>query len=158
MERIGGFAMPNRDVHISVGALVGAGYAAYHASEFPPTQLLIETAGGAVGGALGGALPDAIDVPTSPRHRAAAHSMGLTGTAGYFLNEQLPAWQGSLRNQGQHYAQLRVASSASLPRVGYGILEFLCYLLSGLLAGLLAGYASHLALDSLTPSSLPILC
>jgi hypothetical protein len=28
----------------------------------------------------------------------------------------------------------------------------------GLVGGLLAGYASHLALDSLTPSSLPILC
>jgi hypothetical protein len=150
--------MPNRDVHLPAGAIVGAGYAAYHAWEFPPVQLLVETAGGAVGGAMGGALPDAIDVSTSPRHRAAAHSMGLTGAVGYFLNERLPEWQAGLRSQGQHYAQLRVASPALLPQVGYGILEFLCYLLSGLLAGLLAGYASHLALDSLTPSSLPILC
>jgi len=150
--------MPNRNVHLRAGAIAGAGYAAYHAWELPLVQLLVETAGGAVGGAMGGALPDAIDLPTSPRHRAAAHSMGLTGTVGYFMNEQLPEWQAGLRHQGQHYAQLRAASPALLPRVSYGILEFLCYLLSGLFAGLLAGYASHLALDSLTPSSLPVLC
>ena len=113
--------------------------------------------GGVVGGVAGGALPDAIDVPTCPRHRSAANSMGITGTVGYFLNEQLPDWQ-VRRNRGQHYAQLRDASPALLPQIGYGILEFLCYLLSGVLAGLLAGYASHLALDSLTPSSLPVLC
>jgi hypothetical protein len=84
--------------------------------------------------------------------------MSLTGSIGYFLNEQLPEWQASLRNQGLHYAQLRIASPSLLPQIGYGILEFLCYFLSGALARLLAGYASHLALDSLTPSSLPILC
>ena len=84
--------------------------------------------------------------------------MSITGGIGYFLNEQLPEWQKSLRNQGHHYAQLRAASPSLLPQIGYGILEFLCYFLSGALAGLLAGYASHLALDSLTPSSLPILC
>jgi len=150
--------MPNRSVHVRSSAIAGGGYAACHARGLPPIQLLVETAGGVVGGAAGGALPDAIDEPISPRHRAAAHSMGVTGTVGYFLNEQLPEWQAGLRNQGQHYANLRADSSALLRRVGYGILEILCYLLSGALAGLLAGYALHLALDSLTPSSLPILC
>ena len=100
----------------------------------------------------------AAGLPTYPRHRTAAHSTGITGTVGYFLNEQLPDWQVSLRDRGQHCAQLRAASPALLPQIGYGILEFLCYLLSGVFGGLLAGYASRLALDSLTPSPLPVLC
>jgi hypothetical protein len=150
--------MPNRRVHVRAGGVAGGGYAAYHAWGLSPAQVLAETVGGVLGGVAGGVLPDAIDVPTCPRHRAAAHSMGVTGPVGYFLNEQLPDWQASLRNRGQHYAQLRAASPALLPQIGYSILEFLCYLLSGVFAGLLAGYASHLALDSLTPSSLPVLC
>ena len=150
--------MPNRNVHIPVGGVSGGAYAAYHAWGLPAPQLIAETVGGVAGGIGGGVLPDAIDSPTSPNHRAAAHSMSITGGIGYFLNEQLPEWQKSLRNQGQHYAQLSAASPSLLPQICYGILEFLCYFLSGALAGLLAGYASHLALDSLTPSSLPILC
>jgi hypothetical protein len=91
-------------------------------------------------------------------HRAEAHSMSITGTVGYFMNEQLTNWQASLRNEARRYTQLREASPSLLPQIGYGVLEFVLHFLAGALAGLLAGYASHLALDSLTPSSLPILC
>src|SRR5207302_11325616 len=115
-------------------------------------------AGGLVGGIGGGLFPDWIDTPCSPRHRVEAHSMSITGTVGYFMNQQLPQWQANLRTEAQRYAQLRAAPPALLPTIGYAVLEFLLRFLSGLLAGLLAGYASHLALDSLTPSSLPILC
>src|SRR6266568_3964936 len=73
------------------------------------------------------------------------------------MNHQLPQWQANLRTEAQRYAQLRAASPALLPTIGYAVLEFILRFLSGLPAGLLAGYASHLALDSLTPSSLPIL-
>lgn len=149
--------MPNRNVHIPVGGFSGGACAEYHAWGLPVPQLVAEAVGGVAGGIGGGVLPDAFDTPASPNHRAAAHSMGVTGGIGYFLNEQLPEWQQSLRNQGLHYARLRAASPSLLPQIGYGILV-LCYFLSGALAGLLAGYASHLALDSLTPSSLPILC
>jgi hypothetical protein len=84
--------------------------------------------------------------------------MSITGTVGYFMNEQLPNWQASLLNEAQRYAQLREAAPALLPQIEYGALEYILRFLAGLLAGLLTGYASHLALDSLTPSSLPILC
>jgi hypothetical protein len=53
-------------------------------------------------------------------------------------------WQARLRNQRQHYAHPRTASPSLIPQIGYGLLELLCYFLSGVLAGLLAGYASHL--------------
>jgi LexA-binding, inner membrane-associated putative hydrolase len=150
--------MPNRDVHLPVGAVSGAAYAAYHAWGQPGPYVLAEAAGGLVGGIGGGLLPDSIDTPCSPRHRAEAHSMSITGTVGYYMNQQLPQWQANLRAEAQRYAQLRAASTSVLPQIGYSALELIFRFLSGLLAGLLAGYASHLALDSLTPSSLPILC
>lgn len=150
--------MPNRDVHLQVGAVSGVAYAAYHACGQPGPYILAEAAGGLVGGIGGGLLPDWIDTPCSPRHRAEAHSMSITGTVGYYVNQQLPQWQANLRAEAQRYAQLRAASTSVLPQIGYSALELIFRFLSGLLAGLLAGYASHLALDSLTPSSLPILC
>jgi len=149
--------MPSRDVHLRVGAVSGAAYATYHAWG-PGPYVLAEAAGGLVGGIGGGLFPDWIDTPCSPRHRAEAHSMSITGTVGYFMNQQLPQWQANLREEAQRYAQLRAASPAPLPTIRYAVLEFILRFLSGLLAGLLAGYASHLALDSRTPSSLPILC
>ena len=151
--------MPNRDVHLRVGAVSGAAYATYHTwGGQPGSYVLAEAAGRLVGGIGGGLFPDWIDTPCSPRHRAEAHSMSITGTVGYFMNQQLPQWQANLRAEAQRYAQLRAASPAPLPTIRYAVLEFILRFLSGLLAGLLAGYASHLALDSLTPSSLPILC
>jgi hypothetical protein len=150
--------MPNRDVHLPVGALSGTAYATYHAWGQPSPYIWAEAAGGLVGGIGGGLLPDWIDTPCSPRHRAEAHSMSITGTVGYLMNDQLPNWQARLRTEAQRYAQLREAAPSLLPQIGYGALELIMRFLAGLLAGLLAGYASHLVLDSLTPSSLPILC
>jgi LexA-binding, inner membrane-associated putative hydrolase len=150
--------MPNRDVHLPVGALSGAAYATYHAWGQPGPYILAEAAGGMLGGIGGGLLPDGIDTPGSPRHRTEAHSMSITGTVGYYMNQQLPQWQANLRTEAQRSAQLSAASTSLLPQIGYSALELIFRFLSGLLAGLLAGYASHLALDSLTPSSLPVLC
>lgn len=150
--------MPNRHVHLPVGAMSGAAYATYHAWGQPGPYVLAEAAGGLVGGIGAGLLPDWIDTPCSPHDRAQAHSMSITGTVGYYMNQQLPQWQSNLRAEAQRYAQLRVASTSVLPQIGYGALELIFRFLSGLLAGLLAGYASHLVLDSLTPSSLPVLC
>lgn len=150
--------MPNRGVHLPVGTVSRAAYATYPAWDQPGPSIWAEAAGGLVGGIGGGLLPDWIDTPCSPRHRAEANSMSITGAVGYFMNDQLPTWQASLRHEAQRYAQLRAASPSLLPQIGYGALEFIMRFLAGLLAGLLGGYASHLALDSLTPSSFPILC
>ena len=149
--------MPNRTVHVQVGAVVGGSFAAYRAWGQPGQYVLAEAFGGVVGGIGGGLLPDLLDTPDSPRHREEAHSLSITGTAGYYLSDRLSAWQSSLRDRAQHFAQMRTASPDLFPQIGYGLLELLFRFLAGALAGLLAGYASHLGLDSLTPSSLPIL-
>jgi hypothetical protein len=150
--------MPNRAVHLRAGAAFGVAFATYQAWGQPQPHVFAEAVGGLVGGMGGGLLPDLIDTPCSPRHRAEAHSMSITGSVGFFIREQLPTWQAGLREEAQRYAQLREASPSLLPQISYGALEFILRFLAGLLAGLLAGYASHLALDSLTPCSLPVLC
>jgi hypothetical protein len=117
--------MPNREVHLRVGGVSGAAYATYPAWGQPGPYVLAEAAGGFVGGIGGGLLPDWIDTPCSPRHRAEAHSMSITGTVGYFLNEQLPNWQLSLRNEAQRYAPLREAAPSVLLQIGYGTIDFI---------------------------------
>src|ERR1700719_289698 len=136
--------MPNRGVHLRVGAVSGVAYATCLAWGQPGSHVFAEAAGGLVGGMGGGLLTDLIDMPCSPRHRAEPHSMNITGTVGYFVREQLPTWQAGLREEAQRHAQLRDASPSLLPQIGYGALELILRFLAGLIAGLLGGYASHL--------------
>ena len=150
--------MPNRDIHWQAGAAAGGGYAAYLAWGQPTEDVVAETAGGLIGGVIGGLLPDWIDPPTGPGHRAEAHSIAISGTGGYYLGDLIPSWQSSLRCQAETYSQIRQASAEPLDWLWYGFLEFVCRLIAGAFAGVLAGYASHLALDFLTPASLPLLC
>lgn len=150
--------MPNRRVHVQVGAVAGCFVAANRAQAQPGQCVWREVLGGILGGIGGGLLPDLIDTPDSPHHRAEAHSLSITGAAGYYVSDRLCAWQSSLREHADHFAQMRYASPDPLPQIGYGLLELFFRFLAGALAGLLAGYASHLIFDSFTPSSLPILC
>ena len=150
--------MPNRDVHFHVGAVAGGGYALYMSYGQASWHVVAETAGGVLGGIAGGLLPDRIDTPSSPWHRAEAHSVAITGVAGRFVSEQLPDWQASLRRQADRYALMRAQSPSPLQQFFLWLAEWACRFLAGAIAGLLAGYASHLVLDALTPSSLPLVC
>src|SRR5437588_12717053 len=109
--------MPNRDVHLRVGAVSGGAYATYHAWGQPGPYVLAEAAGGLVGGIGGGLFPDWIDTPCSPRHRAEAHSLTITCTLGHFINPPPPQWHATLRPGAQPYAQLRAASPALAPPI-----------------------------------------
>lgn len=94
----------------------------------------------------------------STPHRAEAHTIPITGILGYFVESQLPAWQENLQNEhNTTFSRVRHRRSffCKLPMAFF---EFMLRLLAGPLARLLAGYASHLAVDSLTPGALPILC
>jgi hypothetical protein len=148
--------MPNRDVHVRVGAAAGGGYALYMSYGQPAGHVVAETAGGAFAGIVGGVLPDWIDTPSSPWHRAEAHSMAITGFAGRFVSRELPSWQALLRGQADHYATLRAQSTLPLQQFFLWLAECACRFLAGAIAGVLAGYASHLTLDVLTPRSLPL--
>src|SRR2546427_9774898 len=110
--------MPNRDVHLRVGAVSGAAYATYHAWGQPGPYVLAEAAGGLVGGIGGGLFPDWIDTPCSPRHLAEAHSMSITGTVGDFMNHQLAQRQADLRPEAPSSPQLPAAAAPPLPLAG----------------------------------------
>lgn len=148
--------MPNRDVHTKVGVVAGGSYALYMSYGQPTWHMVAETAGGVLGGFAGGVVPDLIDTPSSPQHRAEAHSVAISGIAGGFVSERLPDWQASLRKQANRYAAMKAQSASPLDQFIFWLMEWGCRLLAGALAGFLAGYASHLVLDSLTPQSLPL--
>jgi hypothetical protein len=150
--------MPNRSVHSQVGAAAGGGYALYLSYGQPAWHVIAETAGGIVGGIAGGVVPDCIDAPSSPWHRAEAHSVAITGFAGRLVSQQLPSWQASLRTQADHYAAMRAQSPLPLQQFFLWFAECACRFLAGAIAGVLAGYTSHLVLDAFTPSSLPLVC
>ena len=50
--------VPNREVHVRVGAVAGAAYAAYRAWNQPRPFVVVEASGGFIGGIVGGLLPD----------------------------------------------------------------------------------------------------
>jgi hypothetical protein len=148
--------MPNHDVHWPVGTASGGAYALYMSYGQPPCHVIAETLGGAVGGCAGGVLPDRIDTPDSPRHRADAHTMALTGAIGCIVQQNLPDWQVWLRARADEFARMGAASTSGIDQFLFMLGEFFCRFLVGLIAGVLAGYASHLVLDFFTPASLPI--
>jgi hypothetical protein len=148
--------MPNHQVHVSVGATAGGGYALYMSYGQPTWHVVAETVGGTLAGIVGGIMPDRIDTPSSPWHRAEAHSVAISGVAGRFVSSRLPRWQASLRAQADWYAMMRLRSSSLLEQLFLWVAECACRFLAGAIAGLLAGYASHLILDAFTPISLPL--
>jgi hypothetical protein len=145
--------VPRREQHVRVGAVTGAAAAALAAgaSGQGPVAIAIEAAGGGLGGGLGARMPDVVNPPTSPFHRAFAHSACagscvVNASAAVILN-----WQASCRERAAacHEAWNR-PDATLLDTVFAAFGELFWRLLSGLLAGFPVGYASHLAMDSLT--------
>ena len=150
--------MANGEVHKFVGTLAGTGFAYYAARNQPDISRVIEALGGAVGGFVGGKLPDVFDPPLHPRHRSVAHAIVPLGVAAHQCARYLQTWQETLRRFAQNEAALKTQSQDPLERIWHSMLEFAYRLISGAIAGLIAGYASHVALDAVTPSGLPVFC
>ena len=138
--------MPNKQVQLLVGTMSGAaaGYFVY------PSQNLFDQAlaslGGSVGGSLTVLLPDLIDPPTGPSHRGIGHSLLLNSGLIALGKDKLMNWvEGS-------YLKAKQAEDS-----GNDLLAALWHFLGGLLLGLAMGLISHLALDAVTPRSLPLI-
>jgi hypothetical protein len=165
--------MPCRKAHSSAGLFAGAGYSAFQAKEQGPLGLCAETVGGALGGYLGGQLPDVLEPAIHSWHRSIAHS-GATGVAIVTTAQStLTAWQNHCRKQADAYRKRRDSitmvphpSQPNLfaPASGQGwehfiltMQEFFWRAAAGFANGVAAGYISHLALDAVTPRSIPLL-
>ena len=157
--------MPSRRTHTLVGAAVGAAYSAHRAKN----PSLARLGGGALGGALGGGLPDMFEPAISSWHRGPGHSMAVATAI---------VSSGNLLTQWEEFCQKKADQCRAIPTtrvsVPQGVLfvsvplapfsqllstfgELFWEFMAGFLNGLMAGYTSHLALDALTPRSVPLL-
>lgn len=142
--------MPCRQVHEVVGTAGGVLYVAARTRQEPPLRQLVELVAAGVGGFCGGRLADQLEPATNGQHRRLAHSLAAGGSL-LLATRTVDAFCDDLR---QARPVLRGADGQQEPdRLG----EVLCLLTAGFLAGLVVGYLSHLALDSLTPASLPVI-
>ena len=146
--------MPGRKVHTAAGAVAGGAYAYYKARAERDFDRLVETGAGIASGALAGCIPDMLEPAVTPNHRGLAHSM----VAGYAVTAvKLDNWSSYCRERAEHFRQLQLHPTVEpIRRLLYWFAEMFWRLAAGCLNGLQAGYASHLALDLLTPRSLPL--
>ncbi len=148
--------MPGRNVHTVAGGMTGGVFAFIRTPDCTPKRRLPETIGGVVGGYYGGRLPDLIEPATSPWHRGVAHSGVLTAILAS-SSDRLGQWERHCREQAaQHRAASLVPGADPISAVWHTLAEWFWRFLAGVAAGLFAGYLSHVALDALTPRSLPL--
>ena len=158
--------MANRKTHIAVGVTAGIGYAAYQAKEQTSPNRLAEIVGGALGGYFGGLLPDILEPGTSSWHRATMHSYSA-GASILSLRDRLLEWEKFCREEAGNSKAITMipidrgtfapAPVDPMAELFAKLAELFWRFLAGLANGLAAGYVSHLALDALTPCSLPLL-
>lgn len=147
--------MPRRGTHALAGAVVGVGATILLANRLSEQDRLSEIIGGGIAGYLLSLLPDILEPASTPHHRGIAHSVlmafGITR-----LN-----WQSkvdALRAEADHLvAQANSGCYGPIDcerlRQHAGWKHFW----AGCIIGAMVGYASHLVLDAMTPSSLPLL-
>jgi membrane-bound metal-dependent hydrolase YbcI (DUF457 family) len=160
--------MPTRRTHILVGSPTGAVYAAHRAKSRPPLGRLVQTAGGAFGGAVGSVLPDIFEPAISSWHREGCHSIAA-GASIISSSSMFAGFQEFCRRQAEFCRDRPISMVENaegifvtappdpfaklLSVVGELFWEFV----AGFLNGFAAGYVSHLALDAVTPRSIPLL-
>jgi membrane-bound metal-dependent hydrolase YbcI (DUF457 family) len=151
--------------HRLVGAGTGAVVAGFRAKQQKDHHWWAEVAGGALGGYVGGQLPDLLEPAISPWHRDVAHSC-TAGGAIIAMGNALAAFEAACRENAEKCRALPMEQQGDvfvfipadpISRLLLSLFELLWRLAAGFANGLAAGYLSHLALDAVTPRSIPIL-
>ena len=145
----------NGETHRYVGMATGAGYAAFQAKEQPGFGLAMEMFGGGVGGFYGGQLPDIFEPGISSWHRATAHSATI-GAGIAAMRAKAMAWESYCREQAEIQRQKQLASTDPIIQLLHSMAVMFWHFLAGFVNGAGAGYLSHLALDAITPRSIPV--
>jgi membrane-bound metal-dependent hydrolase YbcI (DUF457 family) len=146
----------NRAEHIAGGMPVAVASAAIAARNQPPPYFVVESVvGGTLGGMLGIILPDIFEPATTPNHRGVAHAVVPMAAVGVALWKIAGNWQDRLRTKADEFKWRAANEPNDFLRFVYSIAEFVLRALSGAIAGVIGGYASHLALDAMTPAGLP---
>jgi len=121
--------MANRNFHLTIGGISGGGRYLLDISNKKENIHIGELMASILGGVLGGVIPDYLDPPTSPNHRALAHSVSLGGGLIYKIDYIF-----------------KFIDDLDIP----------CFI-KCFLKSFIVGYLSHLVVDSRTTKSLPLL-
>lgn len=148
--------MPNRKTHDTAGALSGAGYGAYRARNQEPAKLAFAAIGGALGGLAGSKVPDILEPANSPNHRDTCHSVLVSGLIVRHAPGMCKDWEEFWWQEADRLKALRLQTKNSLEEFLCVLGEGVSMLMAGVLPGLCAGYVSHVALDSGSKKSIPL--
>lgn len=147
--------MPRRQTHLAVGLLSGVGAGIVSGRHLPHDEHFLHVVFATIGGGVGGLAPDLLEPAGSPNHRDLFHSLLAAGVISKLLGGH---WQSHCeRASEQCLFRARTFPDGSTQRSNEEWNAILWRALAGFVAGFLAGYASHLALDAGTPTSLPVL-
>jgi hypothetical protein len=160
-----GAFMSDGKTHKLVGAGTGAVVASFRAKSQQDHNWFAEVVGGALGGYIGGQLPDVLEPAVSSWHRDIAHSCTVGGAI-LAMGDALGAFAATCRENAEKCRALQMeqqgdtfvfAPADSVSQLLLCVFEFLWRVGAGFAHGLAAGYLSHLALDAVTPRSIPLL-
>lgn len=145
----------NGKTHRAFSATASGGVAFLLSSDETPENRAIETLGGALIGYKLGTLPDLIEPATSPRHRAFFHSVAFAGAVAVVAVPRVVPVQNMVRGWADAH-QRQADNSNGLAHLWHQFLALLGRLVAGAVPAVMGtAYLSHLALDSMTPASLP---
>ena len=138
--------MANGKVHVAVGRGAGVATAGIAARNEDAQVIFLRALGGFFGGDLGGRMPDLLDPPCNgPNHRSVAHGLIPLGSTMVWGKDSFVRLRDFLKQKALEFSRQESFLMAALCQICIGIVD-----------GFLAGYASHLALDAVTPMGLPI--
>lgn len=149
----------NGKTHRAIGTATGAAVAFLNSNQGDDElwTRIIEIAGGAVAGNLGARAPDWLEPAVHSWHRSTCHSI----TAGAAVVKAGVAtstrWTAACRQRAEHFAALRRNPQLDfLSTLLFLAAEMFWRAAAGFVAGFTGGYASHLALDAVTPRGIPL--
>lgn len=151
--------MSSGKIHRVVGGVAGGVAAGVRAHRDPNGRLLIEALAGMLGGSHGGMLPDVLEPAIHSHHRQVMHSWTLLGGTALGVVRNAAALEAYIQSWTAKIGELEELAPQAAPFEAFLIRLGAVGLHAaiGYVTGLAAGYASHLALDALTPRGLPLL-
>lgn len=149
--------MSSGRVHKTVGVISGVGAVYLHNHSSQSQHYLTDYVGGIIGGYIGAKLADIIDPPTSPNHRSIGHGVIQNSMITKFVFENISEFRNHCFQQAQIFHEQADQCRDELLKFWFKIRAEAYKFVAGLALGLITGHVSHLALDSTTPKSLPLI-
>lgn len=150
--------MAGRREHDAAGVVVGVATALITArKDAQPYELMLEAIGGGFGGRFGSHVPDVLEPAVHSHHRDVMHSMTVATALVAKGQKRAMKVVDRLRERADELRGRRDASTDLFERFILVLAEAACRMAAGFVAALIPGYVSHLALDTGTPRSIPLL-